>query len=51
MTFKGSEMTFKASEYLLIMNFDYFVPISFNLLYYTTKIITSKYKRFKNHRV
>ena len=33
--FKRPEMTFKASEYLLIMNVDYFVPISFNLLYYT----------------
>ena len=36
MTLKRPEMTFKASEYLLIMNFDYFVPISFNLLYYAT---------------
>ena len=35
-TFKRPEMIFKASEELLIMNFDYFVPISFNLLYYTT---------------
>ena len=25
-------MTFKASEYLLIMSFDYFVLISFNFL-------------------
>ena len=37
-TFKRPETTFAASEYLLIMNFDYFVPISFNLLYYTTTV-------------
>ena len=36
MTFNRPEMTSKASEYLVIMNVDYFVPISFNLLYYTT---------------
>ena len=36
MTFKRPEMTFKASEYFLIMNVDYFVSISSNLLYYTT---------------
>ena len=35
MTLKRTEMTFKASEYLLIVSLDYFVPISFNLLYYT----------------
>ena len=35
-TFKRPEMKFKASEYLLIMNSDYFVPISINLIYYTT---------------
>ena len=29
MTFKRPGITFKASEYLLVMNFDYFVPISF----------------------
>ena len=29
--FKRPEMTFEASKYLLILNFDYFVPISFNL--------------------
>ena len=34
-------MTYKkqASEYLLIMNVDYFVPIPFNLLYYTTILL------------
>ena len=36
MTFKRPEMTFKASEYSLIMNVDYFVLIFFNLLCYTT---------------
>ena len=36
MTFKRPEMNSKASEYLLIMNVDSSVPISFNLLYYTT---------------
>ena len=36
MTFKRPEMTCKASEYLLIMNVDSFVPISLILLYYTT---------------
>ena len=38
MTIKKPEMTFKASEYLLIMNFDSFVSISSNLLYYMTII-------------
>ena len=36
MTIKRPEMTFKVSEYLLIMNLDYFVQISFNFLYNTT---------------
>ena len=36
MTFNRPEMTFKAPEYWLIMNVDYFVPISFNMIYYTT---------------
>ena len=35
MTFKRLEMTLKGSEFLLIMNFDYFVLISFDFLYYT----------------
>ena len=36
MTFRRTEITFKASEYLVIMSFDYFVPFSFNFPYYTT---------------
>ena len=38
MTFKRPEMTFKASEYFLIMNVDFFVSISFNLLHYATTL-------------
>ena len=41
MTFKRQEMTFKTSEYLLIMNFD--VSCQFPLICY----ITLQYKRFK----
>ena len=44
MTLKRPEMTFKASEYLLIMNFCSFVPISFNY-------ITLKYKRFQKSKM
>ena len=50
MTFKRPEMTFKASEYFLIMNIDYFVSISFNLLYYTT-ILPWNTNGLKNPRV
>ena len=50
MTFKRPEMTFKASEYLLVMTFDYFGPISFNFLYYMT-ILPWNTNVFKNPRV
>ena len=50
MTFKRPEMTFKASEYSLIMNVDYFVSISFNLLFYTT-ILPCNTNVLKNPRV
>ena len=50
MTFKRPEITFKASEYFLIMNFDYFMSISFNLLYYTT-ILPCNTNVLKNPRV
>ena len=50
MTFKRPELTFRASDYLLIMNFDYFVH---NFLYIAIlhDYITLKYKRFKKPRV
>ena len=33
MTFRKPEMTYTISEFVLIVNFGHFVPISFNLIY------------------
>ena len=47
-TFKRPEMTFKSSEYLLIMNFDYFVPISFTMLVYCWVKFVDNMRRWPN---